>query len=187
MEETKVQAPTEVRVVHEWADADRLLLALRRAEAELVTVGADYDQRIQELQEAKAKALAPIQARIERMDEVLETFGVARREDFSGKKSLKMVHGVVGFRSGSDKVVLDRPEAEVIELLTMRGHRDCMEIKTTLVKAALKKLPHTERLVCGIRIEADERFYRKLASDPPITYPGAPGEPGAAAGEGRAS
>lgn len=164
--------PTEVKVLHGWPDADRLLLALRITEARISEISAKYDQQIQEAQEAKAQALSPLIARRDRMEAVLEPFVHGHQDDFPKKRrSLTLVHGVVGFRKGQRVVRYIHGEAHTERLLRVRGHDDCIELRTVLVKDRIRKLPPSELAVIGVAVDQEERYFYDLAEDPPIPYP----------------
>ena len=175
--------PTEVKKIESWEDADRALLALRVTTAQIEQVSAIYDQRIQEAQEEKSKALKNLQARKERMEEVLEDFSVTNREGLGRKKSLKLVHGRIGFRKGAARLEFTRDEAHTQRMLKLRNHDDCLHTATEVVKNAVKKLPDSEMQLCGVTLVQEEKYFYELHADPPITYPEvASGEPQADAG-----
>ncbi len=163
--------PSEVRVIHDWPDVDRALLALRVTQAEMDTIGAQFDETIQQAQEAKQKALRSRQARVERMELEIEAFVRDHRDDMSGR-TLKLTHGTVGFRKSPPKVEYSKGEEHTLEMLSVRGLTDsCVVVVNKLDKKALRKLSETEKALCGIKVLTEERFVLKLAKDPPVTYP----------------
>lgn len=171
------ELPTEVRAISTWEDLDRALLAMRVTEARIVETSARYDQAIQTAQEEKSRSLAPLTSRKERMEALIKGFVEEHREGLKGKKSIKMVHGKVGFRLGNAKTLFASGEEHTIKMLKLRGHIECVVVKEEIDSAALKNLPPSEKGLCGIAVEQRERFYYDLASDPPIVYPAIPEEP----------
>lgn len=166
------QLPTEVRVVATWEDLDRALLALRVTEARISETAAQFDQDIQVAQEGKNKAVAPLTARKERMELLIKEFATANRAALgTNRKSIKLVHGKIGFRKGKPKMVFASTEDHTIRLLKLRGHAECIVVKEEIDKAALKNLPPTEKSLCGITQEQGEAFFYDLVTDPPIVYP----------------
>ncbi len=162
--------PREVRALNEWSDVDRALLALRVCQVELETIGAVHDAQIQVHQEAKQKALAPIVARVERMQERLESFVTENRGQMDGQ-SVSLTHGRVGFRKTAAKVKLLRDAEQVLEMLALRNHDDCIAVTKKIDKKAVKDLPGGELAICGIHVHDGERFFVKLAKSPAVVYP----------------
>jgi phage host-nuclease inhibitor protein Gam len=166
------ELPTEVRVVDTWENLDRALLALRVTEARIAEVSAKFDEDIQIAQEGKSKAITPLVARKERMEAIIKEFAIENRAALgTGRKSIKLVHGKIGFRKGKPKMVLSNGEEHTIRLLKLRGHAECVVVKEEIDKAALKNLPVSEMKLCGISQEQSEAFFYDLATDPPIVYP----------------
>lgn len=162
--------PREVRVLHDWADVDRALFALRIVDAELSAGAAGFDGQISDLMDRKQQALQPLVNRRDRMNDMLREWVGIRRDDFAPDQSIKLVHGTVGYRKGAVSITTE-DEARSIELLEKRGHNDCIETKRSLVKAAVKKLNAADLFVCGFKLDQSEAFYIKLAKSPAITYP----------------
>jgi len=160
----------EVRSLNQWADCDRVLLALRIADVGAGSISAQYDAIIQDAQERKQRALQPITDRRERMLTRLEEFVRSHRADLEGQ-SIKLVHGTVGFRKGQVKVLLPLGEEHTIDRLRSRGHEDCLRTTIEIIKPAALKLPGVEQRLCGVELEQGETFFHKLAKSPAISYP----------------
>jgi phage host-nuclease inhibitor protein Gam len=160
----------EVRVLHDWADVDRAMLALRVAEVELASIGAKHDAVIQIAQEAKQAELQPIVSRTERMRERLEAFVEEHRADLEGR-SLKLTHGTVGYRRGNPVVAYERDAAHSMDMLKVRGLDACIAVVEKIDKKAVRGLDETELAVCGISITHDDRFFVRLAKSPVVIYP----------------
>lgn len=165
---------TDIRVVESWEDVDTALGVLRLADAKQATVAASFDARIQMIQEEKQKALQALIDRTERVGALVEAFVTRRRVDLAGKsatKSRKLVHGIVGFRTGAPKLVFLTSEAATLKLLRARGHTECLVVTESIDKAKVKELPQAERALCGVCVDQEERFFYKLNVDAPVEYP----------------
>lgn len=173
--EITINTPREVRAINGWADVDRLMLALRIADVELGQIAASFDARIADLTEAKQRAVQPIVNRRERMEALAKNWIEEHRAEMLDKKgqpakSVKLVHGTVGFRKGQVSISTE-DEEKAIALLEKRGHADCVVTRQALVKDAVKKLEATELFMCGFKLSQEERFYVQLSKSPAITYP----------------
>lgn len=165
----------DIETVTSWSDADQALGVLRLVEAELAKVGASFDARIQALQEGKASAARPLQEKKERIEALLQQFGAtAKRTLPANKKSMQLVHGKIGWRTGKPSLRFVKSKKATIQLLQSRGLTSCLVTKVELDKDAVKKLSPAERELVGVKLEAAERFFYELSSDPVVAYPDAP-------------
>ena len=161
-----------------FEDVDVALGAMRLADARIATLSAEFDVQIQQLQEAKQAAAKPFVDRQAKLALLLEAFCTTNKDAVAagggGKakgRSRKFVHGVVGFRIGTPKLVLLQELALVIKMLKVRGHDECVVPREDLDKEAVKRLPPAEQRYVGVRVDQDDTFYYKLNVDRPVDYP----------------
>lgn len=183
--ESNVQVQRDIRTIVSWPDVDRALGALRFLEAEQARIAADYDARVANLQEEKQRALQPLLHRQERIEKLIAEFAEANRGTLKKKsKSLKMVHGTVGWKLASPKIEFVVSEGHTLALAMKRGLDSLFRMVPKLDKAALAKLTTGEQAALAVRIVQGEALYHKLSADPAISYPSA--DLGEGAGDGAA-
>lgn len=138
--------------------------ALRRL-AEIESVIAAVDATASE-QIANAKAKAEEQTRglsdeHDKLIEALELYADDNRDELfkDGKKSAQLTNGEIGFRKGSDKVVVSPETANLLESL---GFAHCVKVTKEPVKAALKNFTAEQLESVKAKIEqGTESFFVK--------------------------
>lgn len=167
-----VRVQRNIRVITTWPDVDRAMGVLRYLEAELAQVTVQYDEEIANLQEQKRCAVAPLQARKERIEALITEFAEANRDTLKkGAKSVKMVHGTLGWRKATAKVEFLVDEAHTLALAVKRGLSALYKMVPKLDKTALARLTHGEQTALQVRLVQAEALYVKLSADPAIDYP----------------
>lgn len=169
-EETAIRR--DIEAVTSWHDVDTAMGVLRLIEAEQHVVHAEEDQRIQAIQERKARRLEPLEARKTRIEREVRAFVVANREQLVGRKSWPGTHGRVGFRRGPARVEFAHSEEYTLRAVRARARPDLLHVRETLDKAALLELPVAELGLLGVRVVGGgDDFYYRLKADPVVTYP----------------
>lgn len=169
--EVAVIIQRDIRKVETWQDVDRAMGVLRGTAAELASVGADFDAQIAELEAQKAKAVKPLVDKRARVEALIMDFAGPRRDELGKKKSVKLVHGVVGWKLSPKAVAFTHSEQRTIDLAKARGLDSLLKVKTDLDKAAVKKLTAAEQLALGVKITQEERLFVELSESPAIEYP----------------
>lgn len=125
-----------------------------RKELEIKAINERYETELDGLEEKKTEAF-----------EVLQTYATNNRDDFGKKKSLSLLYGIIGFRTGTPKLKTKRGYTWESALALLRVH-----LKGYVVTAAAvdkKKLLADRDLelvkknldACGIMVDQDESFY----------------------------
>lgn len=172
--EKKVLIQRDIRKVESWQDADRAMGVLRGCDSEMNGIGAEFDAQIAEIQAAKAKALKPLVDKRARVEALITDFADGRQADLGPKKkSMKLVHGVIGWKLTPAAIAFTHSEARTIDLAKARDLGSLLRVQVSLDKAAVKKLTLPEQLAIGVKITRDERLFIDLSSDPAIEYPAA--------------
>lgn len=166
-----VRLRTNITEIHNWQDVDVALGCLRLLDSQIERINAEQDIEIQKIQEAKKRRTTPLTDRKNSIEQLLEEFVSAHRADWGGKKSLKVVHGKVGFRWATPKVELTLDDATVIQRLKAHGQTQCVDTKETMNKTAIKKVPEAILSTCGVKVIQEERFYYELNKDEAVEYP----------------
>lgn len=148
-------------VISSLFDLDLLLGWMRLRAAEREGVRSIHARRLAEAEAAAVAELAVFDAELAEAERQALDFVVAHRGeiDVDGKRSRKLAHGTVGFRTGQERLVLDLPEDQVIAGLRRVNQADCIETTSVLVKDQIKRLPPSVMREVGVHVEQDERAF----------------------------
>lgn len=169
----KVVIQRDIRKIASWQDVDRAMGVLRGCDAELGQISADFDAQIAELEAKKAKAVKPLVDKRARVEALITEFAPTARAELGKKKSLKLVHGRVGWKLGSKSVEFVHSEKHTIRIAQARNLVSLLRVRTDLDKSALKKLSTAEQLALGVQVSQVERLYIELSQSPAVEYPAA--------------
>lgn len=161
----------EVRVVHDWQDMDRLLLALRAAHQEIAAIDAYHGARIAKEQQAMAKASGPARARIKRMEEVGRGWAQAQKSALGDRRTVRLVHGEVQYRTGAPRLFSGRSDDELVGALIEAGEEGCVRTKRDPDRRAVAQLPPSRRERLGVEVRQEERVRLVPSSEPLPSYP----------------
>ena len=146
------------------------------AQARLALEGARLEKEAREEFEAVEPAL---KAAVEAPFKQLELWARMHPEAFDGKKSLELVQGTIGFRTGQPRVVLPRgcDEERICAELKNAGLGGLVREVPTLDREAVIRLARSEdaadrkassqlAAAFGVRVSQAERFYAEERKDP---------------------
>lgn len=140
------------------------ITALKTFEAQ---TKASMDQRITEIRSEYETQLGEAAEEMETLVQSVRQWAEANQSEFAGKKSLDLVHGVIGFRTGTPKlktrkgwtwdkvlenlIALGRPVADFI--------RTKKEVDKEAILAARDNMTPADLRNLGVDIVQDESFY----------------------------
>lgn len=154
-----------ITAISSYPDVDDRLGELRVLTGRVEQLRARAERRIQKIEAELAAATKPFQARAAVLDSEVLAFIETRAADFEQKRSLKLVHGTVGMRLGSPKVVcLD--EAATIADLQKRRLKACVMVHYSLDRAAVRKLTPKVQAAVGVFVEQLDNAFYKLTEGP---------------------
>jgi phage host-nuclease inhibitor protein Gam len=110
------------------AEVDRFTAAAEKIKADKC---AQIDERLAEI-------LKPHYQTLETMTDFLRPWGTVEVAKANGKKSVKLLSGVVGFRKSPDSLEVE-DEEKATAWLKAHGHADCVRMKETVKKDETKK------------------------------------------------
>lgn len=99
MSKTREKKVVVTGVTREMAEASFAVFADADARQQRIT--AKMDQEITKIRDKYQDELTKLQDKKDESFEVMQTFAMENRELFSKKKSIEMLHGVFGFRTGT--------------------------------------------------------------------------------------
>lgn len=143
------------RVMGEFAQATiargQLAFAM---EARLNEIRHDYESRLAEFDEAIEAFLAD-----------LEAWAVMHPADFATRRSIDLVHGVIGFRTGQPalKTIKGVKWDHVLDMLKLANHLQYVRTEESVDKEAIlaerEQIGEKNLEKFGMRVEQAERFY----------------------------
>jgi phage host-nuclease inhibitor protein Gam len=87
-------------------DAETAFAAFAEADARQQKIAATMDVQITKIREKYSDELARLGDEKEASFELIQGYAVSNRDDFGHKKSMDLVHGIIGFRTGTPKLKL---------------------------------------------------------------------------------
>ena len=143
-----------------WDDVNAALREVGEIDLQIEALEADCNRKIAD---AKAELEVQAQALLERKDTIgrlMKEFAEARRADFSGKKSLPLTFGQVGFRQ-STKIILRNVKA-IIEALKRKKMLDCVIIEEKVSKDALGGYDDATLSSVGAKRQTEDVFWYEV-------------------------
>jgi len=157
-----------------WSDADRTLLRLAEAEANVERIKLRYESRIRDAR-AAIKDQTEDDAKIAQgLRETLAEFMLAHEDELDGKRSKRLDHGTLSLRRTPAKLItLSRVTwqrvLDVALTLPKKIRESIVETSHSLKKAELKgmiqsgELKDEHRKALGVRLDQSDEVYYELA------------------------
>lgn len=141
--------------------AEEALKRISEIESVIAAVDATASEQIANAKAQAEEATRGLVDEHDKLIEALELYADDNRDELfkDGKKSAQLVNGEIGFRKGSDKVVVS---AETASLLESLGFSHCVKVTKEPVKAALKNFTADQLESVKAKIEqGTESFFVK--------------------------
>lgn len=141
------------------AQAESALKRLAEIDNAIATADNTAAEAITAAKAAAEESTRQICSEREKLLEALEVYAEDNREELfkDGKKSAQLVNGEMGFRKGSDKVIVS---AETAALLESSGFGHCVKVTKEPVKSALKNFTPEQLEAVKAKIEpGQEKFF----------------------------
>ncbi len=156
-------------------EADKALAELAKLNRKLALIDSAMNEDI-EAARARANELAgPIRADRDAIEGALKTFTTVGKDTLFSKKkkSMTLVHGILGFRASDELKPLPKfTWGQVLgalkgmgERLQAKGLPTCIRIKEEPDKEALRQLPEDLRAEAGVRIVPKDTFYYEIKTE----------------------
>jgi len=153
-------AKAELPIIRNWDDVNQALKEICECEIATSAITAELNTAVNIAQEKADKLSAPHKKCIDALKNVVQVFVEDAKEDMQGKtKALNF--GKVGFRESSSISIPDDKEEQkaIIKALQKRKMIECINIKETISKTALKKYPDDVLAKVGISREVEDTFF----------------------------
>lgn len=154
--------------------ADAAMAELARIGREISEIEIILNKDIEVARTFADQMAAPLREQRALLEAALTTFATSGKQTlFKKGKSLKLMHGVFGFRASDELKPLPKVTwKEVVGRLKLMGTKlaelklpGCIRIKEETDKEALRQLPEDLREEAGVRIVAKDTFYYELKDE----------------------
>lgn len=146
--------------------AEEAFATYAKADAERAKITAEIELKCAQIREKHQDRLSQLQATQDEAFDTLQAYATENQADlFSKKKSLEMVHGTIGFRTGTPKLKTLKgfTWASALQLVKefLPGHiRSTEEIaKDKLLADREDEIVAANLARCGISVVQDETFF----------------------------
>lgn len=146
-----------------WEEVDQCLKSMGDAENEISRIEAEMNRQIAEIKKAAEEDAKEHKEAIKLNEGKIKEFTTIHKEELKGK-SREMTLGKVGFRL-STKLLLPSAVTEVIGKLREHGMFDCINVKETINKDAVKQYPEEEILKVGGYLQKTDTFWYETDKD----------------------
>ncbi len=146
-------------------EAETAFAAFAEADARQQKISATMDVLITKIREKYADELARLSDDKETNFEIIQVYATNNRDDFGHKKSMDLVHGIIGFRTGTPKLKLRKGFTwpSVVNLLKefLPGYVRTTEEPAKDRLLADRDVPEvsTQFQKLGIAVDQDETFF----------------------------
>jgi phage host-nuclease inhibitor protein Gam len=138
----------------------------------ILTIGRNFgilemDEKLTAIREQYEPHISDFKKKIEEKTALLESWAAANPEEFGKKKSIEMLHGVFGYRTGTPKLqpVLRKTWAKILETIKILGFGGYVRSKEEVNKEAILSdaaqgllTPESLKSI-GVSVVQDEAFF----------------------------
>ena len=139
-----------------WDEVDRCLAEIGRIDRELCLLEAAQQESIDHLKASTKAAAEPLQSKKLGLEMAIKEYAEANRAEFIKTKTRELTFGTVGFRL-STSVVIKRI-ADTVQALKDLNLRDCLIVKETPNKDAMRALPLETLHAVGASLKQEDAF-----------------------------
>ncbi|MCE5242481.1 MAG: host-nuclease inhibitor Gam family protein [Syntrophobacteraceae bacterium] len=141
-----------------WKDVDGILEQMGRLDLEIGIETAGLAEKLYTLVSEHVAELADLKEKRNALELTVNAFCTLHKSEFAKKRSRQLAFGKIAFRVSERMEFPSDLEAVVISTLKRLGHTDCVNVKETVDKTAVKALEDNELTKCGIRRAKEDHF-----------------------------
>lgn len=142
-----------------WADVDSAMKLIGELEGSLTVLEVELNAEIDAAKKRAEKLAQPLHEKIKRLERDIRHFVTENRPEMDGKTK-QLTFGRTGFRL-STKLMTPRV-ADIIARLKQYAMQDCIKVKESIDKEALKKYPTEDILKTGAYLKAEDEFWYEV-------------------------
>lgn len=139
-----------------WDEVDLNLKEIGEIDLQVEAAEAELTKQTSDLRLEKELAVKPLLERKEKLALEIKDFTERHREELKGKSRV-LNFGTVGFRQ-TTSIILRNVKA-VLEALKAKGMHECITVKESVSKEALKEYPDEALLAIGARKKVEDVFW----------------------------
>jgi len=139
-----------------WDEVDRCLAEIGRIDRELALLEAAQQESIDKVKADTKAAAEPLQNKKLGLEMAIKEYAESNRAEFIKVKTRELTFGTVGFRL-STSVVIKRV-ADTVQALKDLGLRECLLVKETPNKEAMRCLPLETLHAVGASLKQEDAF-----------------------------
>ena len=149
------------------ADAERLLGEIAKLTLERNSMTIEMDHQLTVTRETFEPDISACKKQIEEKTALLESWAAGNPAEFAGKKSIDMLHGTFGYRTGNKqlKPVMRKTWAKILETIKTLGfggyirNKEEVNKEAILSDAAQDLLTPDALKAIGVAVVQDEAFF----------------------------
>ncbi len=146
-----------------WEEVDQCLKVMSDAENEITRIEAEMNRQIAEIKKAAEEGARCHKEMIKQNEGKIKEFTTVHKDELKGKSKV-LTFGKVGFRL-STKLLLPSSVADVILKLRENGMLDCINVKETVDKEAVKNYGEEDILKIGGYLQKSDTFWYETDKD----------------------
>ena len=139
-----------------WQEVDRCLAEIGRIDRELGLLEVAQQEGIDQIKADTKFAAEPLQNKKLGLEVAIKAFAESNRAEFVKVKTRELTFGTVGFRL-STSVVIKRI-GDTVQALKDLGLKDCLLVKETPNKDAMRALPLETLHAVGAALKKEDAF-----------------------------
>lgn len=151
-------------VLNSWEEVDHAMHQILLAQSCIDEINVQLNRTILEAKEAAEVASRPAREKIAGLELQIREFVVRNRDTIKGK-SKKLNFGQTGFRLSTKLVVPTSKVAEIIAACKKFKMQDCVTVKESINKEALKRYPLEKILQVGASLKSTDEFWYEVATE----------------------
>lgn len=160
---SKTRRRLEQTALENWAAVDDVLREIGEIDLQIESMEAELTRQVARLKEDLAFRARPMAERKAMLERLVKEFTEAHREGLDGKKTKELNFGKLGFRL-STRVVIKSVKS-VLAALRAKGMTDCISVKESVDKEALKKYDEAAIESVGASLKKEDVFWYEVNRD----------------------
>ena len=155
----RIKIPT-VPAFHTWEEVDAALREIAEKQLAIVEIEGEMNKQINGVKQTAALEAKPHRDSIDKLSKDIEVFVTEHRGELAGKTKM-LNFGKAGFRLSTKVVIPTAKEklAVIIKNLRTRKMTDCVVVKESVDKEALRKYGEDMIVKVGAKLKVSDEFW----------------------------
>ncbi|MBF0283215.1 MAG: host-nuclease inhibitor Gam family protein [Magnetococcales bacterium] len=150
-----------------WEEADRLLRGLSDLRRRLSELEEELQQTMAEARRRQEVQAEPLNREMARLEQSLAALALSRKaEMFTGRRSVALTHGGLGFRRAREVEPVRQGWNEVAARLHGLGLSEGLRMRVEVNRGALRRWTEDRLAQVGVRRVERDRFWYELKAYP---------------------